>query len=171
MQYVKRRTVIVWVAIILSLYLVLTKIDLIVHYDLYQYGLKFDLNWAQPYWNCLTACFWGLAALSVSSYWLESRSKNKYLCILIVLTILLPFYFGFEDDLWFLWRGQFPEETVEWTWYWLNAYFQPWTTSKHIAYSTVGLVLLASCWGLFLGKKWIQFSFDYFRKYKPRGRA
>lgn len=168
MQYVKRQNLIIWFAIIFVFYLVLTVIDIIVHYDLYQYGLRFDLRWAEPYWFCLTACFWALAALSVTSYWLESRNKNKYLCILIVLTILLPFYFGFEDVLWFLWRGQFPPETVEWTWYWLNNYFPPWTSQKHIIYASIGMGLLASCWGLFLGKKWITFSFSYFRKYKPR---
>ncbi len=95
MQYVRRRNLIVWFAIILVFYLVLTKIDLIVHYDLYQYGLRFDPAWANPYWFCLTACFWGLAALSVASYWLESRNKNKYLCIILAVTFLIPFYFGF----------------------------------------------------------------------------
>ena len=167
MQYVERRHLIVWFAIILGFYVVLTKIDLIVHYDLYQFGLKFDLKWANPYWFCLTACFWGLTALSVASYWLESRSKNKYLCIILAFTILIPYYFGFEDVLWFLFHGQFPAANVVWDWFWLNNYFPPWTTSKHITYSAIGLVLLASFWGLFLGKKWISFTFNYFRKYKP----
>jgi hypothetical protein len=168
MQYVNRRNLFIWFAIIFAFYLILTKIDLIVHYDLYQYGLHFDKRWADPYWDCLTASFVGLAALSVSSYWLESRSKNKYLCILIVLTILIPYTFGFEDVLWFSWRGQFPAQSVVWEWYWLNAYFPPWTTQKHIIYSIFGLGLLAACWGVFLGKKWVQFSFSYLRGYKPR---
>lgn len=167
MQYVRRRNLLVWIAIILVFYLVLTKIDLIIHYDLYQYGLRFDLAWANPYWFCLTACFWALAALSVASYWLESREKNKYLCIILALTVLIPYYFGFEDVLWFLYRGQFPAPDVVWSWYWLNNYFPPWTTSKHIVYSVMGMVLLASFWGLFLGKRWISFSFRYFKKYKP----
>lgn len=168
MHYVRRRNLIVWFAIIFAFYLVLTKIDLIMHYDLYQYGLQFDLAWAEPYWLTLTASFWLLALLSVASYWLESRSKNIYLCILVVITVLLPYYFGFEDVLWFLWRGQFPAENVEWTWYWLNNYFPPWTTSKHILYSISGLVILGSCWALFLLKKWISFTFRYTQKYKPK---
>jgi hypothetical protein len=168
MQYVNRRNLFIWFAIIFAFYLILTKIDLIVHYDLYQYGLRFDKRWAEPYWYCLTASFIGLAALSVSSYWLESRNKNKYLCILIVLTILVPYTFGFEDVLWFSWHGQFPAENVVWEWYWLNSYFSPWTTQKHIIYSIVGLGLLVACWGVFLGKKWVQFSFNYLRGYKPR---
>jgi len=167
MQYVRRRNLFIWFMVIFAFYLVLTKIDLIVHYDLYQYGLRFDKQWAEPYWYCLTGCFWGLAALSVTSYWLESRNKNKYLCILIILTILIPYTFGFEDVLWFSWRGQFPAENVEWSWYWLNSYLPPWTTSRHIIFSVIGLALLTVCWTLFLGKKWIQFSFNYFRKFKP----
>lgn len=163
----RRRNLFIWFIIIFAFYLVLTKIDLIIHYDLYQYGLRFDKRWAEPYWDCLTGCFWGLAALSVTSYWLESRNKNKYLCILIILTILIPYYFGFEDVLWFLARGQFPAENVEWSWYWLNSYFPPWTTSRHIIYSASGLGLLAVCWAVFLRKKWIQFNFSYFRKFKP----
>jgi hypothetical protein len=168
MHYVKRRNIIVWFSMIGLFYLLLTKIDLIINYDLYNFGLKFNLQWAQPYWLTLTACFWGLAALSVASYWLESRNKNIFLCILLVLTIVLPFYFGFEDVLYFLWRGQFPAANVEWTWYWLNRYFPPWNTEKHIIYSSIGLVLLASFWGLFLGKKWVSFSFSYLKKYKPK---
>jgi len=70
--------------------------------------------------------------------------------------------------LWFLWRGQFPAANVEWTWYWLNNYFPPWTTPRHITYAIIGMALLAGFWGLFLGKKWISFSFSYFRKYKPK---
>jgi len=166
MQYVRRRNVLIWFGVVFAFYLILTKIDLIIHYDLYQYGLKFDLAWAQPYWICLTASFIGLAVLSLTSYWLESRNKNKYLSLLLVLTILITYFFGFEDDLWFLWRGQFPAENVEWSWYWLNNYFPPWTTQKHLIYSVFGMALLASFWGVFLGKKWITFSFSYFRKYK-----
>jgi hypothetical protein len=168
MQYVNRRNLVIWFAIIFAFYLVLTKIDLVVNYDLYQYGLQFDLRWAQPYWICLGLCFWLLAILSVASYWLESRDKNKFLCILIALTVMIPFYFGFEDVLWFLWRGQFPGVDVVWTWIWLNDFFPPWTTEKHLILATVGGILLASIWGLFLGKKWITFSFSYTRKYKLR---
>ncbi len=169
MQYVERRNFVIWFAIIIFLYLVLTRIDLLVHYDLYQYGLVFSLDWANTYWACLTACFWGLAALSLASYWLESRNKNKYLGTLVVLTILLPYYFGFEDVLWFLWHGGFPAANVEWTWYWLNSYFHPWTTEKHLIYFSIGLGLLIGLWGVFLGKKWVTFSFRYLRKYKPKG--
>ncbi len=53
MHYVKRRSVLVWGGIIFIFYLVLTKIDLIVHYDLYRYGLIFSTEWAMPYWYCL----------------------------------------------------------------------------------------------------------------------
>ncbi len=168
MHYVKRRSMLVWGGIIFIFYLVLTKIDLIVHYDLYRYGLIFSTEWALPYWYCLTFSFWALAALSVASYWLESRNKNKYLVILIVITILIPYHFGFEDVLWFAWRGEFPAENVVWTWYKLNDFFPPWTTSKHLIYWAIGTTILGACWVLFLAKKWIQFSFDYFRGYRPK---
>lgn len=167
MHVVKRRNLLVWLLIIAIFYLILTKIDLIVHYDLYRYGLQFSGDWAEPYWWCLTASFLALAALSVSSYWLESRNKNKYLVILIVLTILVPYFFGVEDVLWFLWRGQFPANNVVWTWYWLNQYFPPWTTTKHLIYSAIGIAGLAACWTLFLAKKWVQFTFSYLREQHP----
>ena len=167
MHFVRRRNLLVWFAIIFIFFLVLTKIDLIVHYDLYHYGLQFSYEWAKPYWWCLTACFWTLAALSASSYWLESRSKNKYLVVLIILTILIPYHFGAEDVLWFLWRGQFPPDSVEWSWYWLNEYFPPWTTTKHLIYSTAGMIILGACWCLFLAKRWVQFTFEYLKKYRP----
>jgi hypothetical protein len=165
---VSRRNLAVWFTIIGIFYLVLTRLDIIVHYELYRFGLQFSLEWAQPYWYVLTACYWCLAALSASSYWLESRSKNIYLVILIVLTILIPNYFGVEDILWFSWRGQFPAESVRWSWYWLDQYFPPWTTSRHIIYSATGILILAACWAVFVAKKWIQFSFSYLRGYRPK---
>ncbi len=168
MHYVKRSNMLVWFGITAIFYLVLTKIDIIVHYQLYQYGLQFDDAWAEPYWICLTLSFMSLAAMSVSSYWLESRTKNKFLVILIVLTILVPYIFGFEDVIWFIWRGEFPAENVEWTWYWLHKYFPPWTTSKHITYCALGMAALALCWIVFLAKKWIQFSFGYLKRYKVK---
>ena len=168
MRFVRRRQVIVWFIIITVFYLVLTKIDLIVHYDLYRYGLQFDETWAVPYWQCLTIAFWSIVALSVSSYWLESRSKNIFLVILIIVTVIVPYTFGIEDVLWFIWLGEFPPESMEWTWYWLNEYFPPWTTKKHIIYSTTGMIILVTCWLLFLAKKWIQFSFGYLKRYSPK---
>ena len=168
MHYVKRRSVLIWGGIIFIFYLVLTKIDLIVHYDLYQYGLIFSTEWAEPYWYCLTFSFWTLAALSVASYWLESRNQNKYLVILIVLTILIPYHFGLEDVLWFTWQGEWPAENVEWTWYYLNDIFHPWTTSKHLIYWAAGMISLVACWTLFLAKKWVQFSFSYLKGYQPK---
>jgi uncharacterized Zn-finger protein len=39
----------------------LIKIDGIVHGTLYNYGLRFDYEWAQPYWDLLRFAFVGLA--------------------------------------------------------------------------------------------------------------
>lgn len=168
MHYVKRTNLIIWLVFIVIFYLLLSKIDLIIHYDLYNYGLQFNLAWAQPYWIVLTACFWVLAALSVASYLLESRSKNPYLAVLIALTILVPYYFGFEDVIFFLFKGQFPASNVVWDWYWLNSYFPPWNTEKHIVFAIIGIVLLASVWIIFLLKKWVSFSLPYLKRYKVR---
>lgn len=168
MHFVRRRNLVIWAAMIFIFYLILTKIDLIVHHDLYRFGLQFSREWAMPYWICLTASFYCLAALSVASYWLESRSKNKYLVILIILTILIPYHFGAEDVMWFLWRGWFPPDDMEWEWYLLNGIFPPWTTTKHLIYFTAGMISLGACWCLFLMKRWIKFSFDYLKRYRPK---
>lgn len=168
MPYVKRTNLVIWLTFVVIFYLLLSKIDLIIHYDLYNYGLQFSLAWAQPYWIVLTACFWTLAALSVASYMLESRTKNLYLAVLIALTILIPYYFGFEDVIFFLFKGQFPANNVVWDWYWLNAYFPPWNTEKQITFTTIGFVILVSIWVIFLLKRWISFSFTYLKKYKVR---
>ncbi len=168
MHYVKRTNLIVWLIFIVVFYLLLSKIDLIVHYDLYNYGLQFSLAWAQPYWAVLALCFWTLAALSVASYLLESRSKNPYLALLIALTILIPYHFGFEDIIFFILQGQFPPNSVAWTWYPLNEVFPPWNTEKHIIFAISGFIILVSIWVIFLLKRWVTFNFTYLKKYKVR---
>ena len=40
----------------LSLFLV-TRLDFIVHHDLYNYGLQFSYEWAEPYWSCAKSIF------------------------------------------------------------------------------------------------------------------
>jgi hypothetical protein len=96
------------------------------------------------------------------------REQDKYLAVLIVLTILVPYHVGFEDVLWFLWRGEFQAESVVWTWCFLNNIFPPWTTSKHLLFWAAGMIGLGACWALFLAKRWIKFSFNYFRGYHPK---
>ena len=38
------------IAATIAVSLCLTFIDLIIHQQLYNYGLQFDYNWANPYW-------------------------------------------------------------------------------------------------------------------------
>jgi len=56
-----RSVIILWLISSLLVSVLLIKIDGIVHGTLYNYGLKFDYEWAQPYWVLLRFAFVSLA--------------------------------------------------------------------------------------------------------------
>ncbi len=70
-QWINRILLIVIIVFSCIVTFLITQIDSIVnghdHGQLYQYGLKFSLDWANPYWNYITIMFAGLAVTIVLS--------------------------------------------------------------------------------------------------------
>ena len=60
-------TLVMWLLTMVFALLILSKIDGIVHEELYNYGLRFDYNWAIGYWTLLRLLYVCLAVPSVLS--------------------------------------------------------------------------------------------------------
>lgn len=65
-----------WTASYITMFFLLLQMDSIVHNTLYDYGLQFSYNWANPYWGLLRLLFlWMTVPLAVTvsiiaySYW------------------------------------------------------------------------------------------------------
>jgi len=100
----------------------ITAIDWIVHSMLYQYGLTFSYDWANPYWFFLNATFASIGLLAASTYWLYRKPdlRNAFTAGLIFWTVFLQ-VFGYNlDVLWYLidyfLRGRAFDLTKVWGW-------------------------------------------------------
>lgn len=56
-----------WLASVVPVLLLLSRIDSIVHGDLYNFGLQFSVAWADPYWTALHLIYVSLAVPAVFS--------------------------------------------------------------------------------------------------------
>lgn len=76
-----------WVLVIMALGSLISMIaafvlDMIVHKDLYSYGLQFSYSWAIPYWNTIRIVFatgWLniIVAIAFQVYRIRAIRKNK----------------------------------------------------------------------------------------------
>lgn len=78
-----RVALVLWLVSSVFILFLLSKIDSIVHVDLYHYGLQFDLAWAGSYWIALRMIYVFLAvpivvsgAALVSGFWRRGGGKH-----------------------------------------------------------------------------------------------
>jgi len=122
----------------------LTYLDKIVHGDLYNYGLIFDMKWAVPYWVALCTIFVFNAAINFAlCLWTGVSLKVSSL---IGLSSLL--YSINLDVLWFLIAdGKLPDYNVIWFWmpqYWM--FNVPWNSFYQILVTIGADMLLLGSW-------------------------
>jgi hypothetical protein len=104
--------------------LLFTRIDFLINYSLYQYGLQFNENWYAEYSGLYALCYQFLI-LSLLVY-----TRNLKLLVFMEVFVLTStqdmIYFG-------LWQGAFP--TTEWCWMPFYRILGTWTTLHQILLS------------------------------------
>ncbi len=134
---------IIFGALILAFYTLMSRIDFIIHNTLYKYGLQFSYEWANTYWLTYNLIFIAFGfALSIT-YWAASNKTKKDLKLSLALmgTITLLTIGGLQDILFFvLWNGGLPQSSVVWWW-------MPWTSivGTWNSIAQIALTTLTSC--------------------------
>jgi len=134
---------------ILLYFCLLSRIDFIVHGDLYHYGLQFSYEWANKYWITYFAIYAYFSTAMGFIYLLASNRTKKDLKISIglVATVNLLQIGGLADILFFiLWAGGLPPDNVAWWWTPWFQIFGVWTTSMQIALMALTFLAVVFMW-------------------------
>ena len=138
------------VALSIFLYFcLLSRIDFIVHQDLYNYGLQFSYKWANEYWITYFASYAYFSIVIGFIYWLASnRTRNDLkISVGLIATVTLLQIGGLADIIFFsLWAGGLPPDSV--TWWWMPWYpvFGVWTSSMQIVLMAFMSLIVAFMW-------------------------
>lgn len=144
-------------AVALSIFLyfcLLSRIDFIVHGNLYHYGLHFSYEWANEYWITYFAAYAYFSTVMGFTYLLASNRTKKDLKVSIglVATVNLLQIGGLADILFFsLWAGGLPPDTIAWWWTPWFQIFGVWTSSMQIALMTLMSLVVVFMWIRILG--------------------
>ena len=146
------RPVLKGVGVALSIFLyfcLLSRIDFIVHGDLYHYGLQFSYEWANEYWITYFASYAYFSIVIGFVYWLASNRTRKNLRVSIGLTttVNLLLIGGLADIIFFsLWAGGLPPDNFMWWWVPWYQIFGVWTSSMQINLMAFISLIVASMW-------------------------
>jgi len=140
-----------FIAATLATFLCLTGIDFIVHSVLYYYGLRFDVEWADPYWTVLTLSFLSIAVLAALTYMMNENGEKRT-ALLIFLTIFGLYQAGLLDILWIvLWATfSFQDPYILTNVWWWSPYYRylsiPWRVQHQILLLIIATSLLSLAW-------------------------
>jgi hypothetical protein len=135
--------------LIFLFFVLMSRIDYIVHEVLYNYGLRFSYGWANSYWFAYNSIFLVFSAVVVFAYWLGSKKTRSDLKISIALfaTISLLALGGLEDILFFLlWDGGLPSVNVVWWWAPWISITGTWNTLIQVSATTIASGLSGIAW-------------------------
>jgi len=127
----------------------LSRIDFIVHGDLYHYGLRFSYEWANQYWVTYFAVYAYFSIVIGFIYWLASNRTKKDLKVSIGLTatVNLLQIGGLADILFFsLWAKGLPPDNVVWWWMPWYKIFGVWTSSMQIVLMVLMSLIVMFMW-------------------------
>ena len=153
------RPVLKGLGVALSIFLyfcLLSRIDFIVHGDLYHYGLQFSYEWANAYWITYFVVYAYFSLVIAFIYWLASNKTRKDLKISLglVATVNLLLIGGLADIIFFsFWAGGLPPDNVVWWWTPWYHIFGVWTSSMQIV-----LMILMSLVVVFMWARILSFS-------------
>jgi len=146
------RPVLKGLGVALSIFLyfcLLSRIDFIVHGDLYHYGLQFSYEWANAYWITYFVVYAYFSLVIAFIYWLASNKTRKDLKISLglVATVNLLLIGGLADIMFFsLWAGGLPLDNFMWWWVPWYQIFGVWTSSMQIALMAIMSLVTAFMW-------------------------
>jgi len=127
----------------------LSRIDFIVHGDLYHYGLEFSYEWANEYWITYFAAYAYFSVVIGFIYWSASNRTRKDLEISIGLTttVNLLLIGGLADITFFsLWAGGLPPDNVMWWWVPWCKIFGVWTSSMQMVLMALMSLIVVFMW-------------------------
>ena len=138
------------VALSIFLYFcLLSRLDFIVHRDLYHYGLQFSYEWANEYWIIYFTSYVYFSIVLGLIYWLASnRTRNDLKVSLgLFITVNLLHLGGLADMIFFgLWAGGLPPDSVMWWWMPWYQIFGVWTSSMQIVLMAIMSLIVVSMW-------------------------
>lgn len=138
------------VALSIFLYFcLLSRMDFIVHRDLYHYGLQFSYEWANEYWITYFATYAYFSMVIGFIYWLASnRTRNDLkISVGLVITVILLQIGGLADIIFFsLWARGLPPDSVMWWWIPWYHILGVWTSSMQIALMAFMSLIVTSMW-------------------------
>ena len=146
------RTVLKGLGVALSIFLyfcLMSRIDFIVHQDLYHYGLQFSYEWANEYWITYFASYAYFSIVIGFIYWLASNRTRNDLKVSagLVITVNLLQIGGLADIIFFsLWAGGLPPDSIMWWWTPWYQIFGVWTSSMQIILMAFMSLIVASMW-------------------------
>lgn len=146
------RPVLKGVGVTLSIFLyfcLLSRIDFIVHGDLYHYGLQFSYEWANEYWITYFTSYAYFSIVIGFVYWLASNRTRKDLKVSVglIATVNLLLIGGLADIMFFsLWAGGLPPDNFMWWWVPWYQIFGVWTSSMQINLMAFISLIVASMW-------------------------
>ena len=132
----------------------LSRIDFIVHRDLYRYGLQFSYEWANEYWITYFASYAYFSMVIGFIYWLASnRTRNDLkISVGLIATVTLLQIGGLADIIFFsLWAKGLPPDSVMWWWMPWYQIFGVWTSSIQIAFMMLMSLAVMIMWIKILG--------------------
>ena len=146
------RTVLKGLGVILSIFVyfcLMSRIDFIVHQDLYNYGLQFSYEWANEYWIAYFASYAYFSIVIGFINWLASNRTRKDLKVSLglIATVNLLLIGGLADIIFFsLWAGGLPPDSVMWWWVPWYQIFGVWTSSMQIVLMAFMSLIVAFMW-------------------------
>jgi hypothetical protein len=131
----------------------LSRLDFIVHGDLYNYGLQFSLEWAGNYWVTYSAAYLYFAIVMGSVYWLASKRRREDLktSLGLSMTVIFLQLGGLQDIFFFcLWGGGLPPNGVIWWWMPWYQILGVWNTSMQVSLMAGMTLIAVIMWGAIL---------------------
>jgi len=122
-------------------------LDFVVHRVLYGYGLRFSFGWAGFYWFVFGCVFVVFGLVVGFVYWLGSGGglRGFRVGFGLFFSVLLLFFGGFVDVLWFVfWGGGLPGGGVVWwwmPWFWLFGFWDSFAQLVLLVFVFVVVVL------------------------------
>jgi hypothetical protein len=152
----KRVYSLLFVLLTVLFFVLMSKIDYIVHATLYQYGLHFSYDWANTYWLTYNLVYFAFALTLAFAYYVGSQKslQNRKVALAIFGSISVLAFCGLQDLLFFvLWSGSLPPETLVWWWSMWAPIFGTWNSQMQLALTGAGFVCVTVTWLLMLSKK------------------
>ena len=134
---------------IFSFFLLMSRIDFIVHGTLYHHGLQFSYAWANEYWIMYIGTFIAFSVAISLMYWLGSNKTARDLKFSLGLfaTVIILAVTALEDVMvYLLWAGGLPPADFVWWWApWIHL-FGTWTTTMQLLLTLAGIFATILLW-------------------------